>query len=180
VSDHAPPNELRVEVDLDALPSEGRTFRLEADAAARAAIAKRLRVLSFEALTGDIHLVATPSEFAARGVLRAAVMRECVASLEPFTERIEDGFAVDFQRATEDARAIGTRRKSTPAPFLTLANCSCSNFPLRWTPFRESPTRKVWLKPMAPRRRRVPSPRLRKNSKNNNKVNVLMKNTRPR
>lgn len=105
MSDHAPPNELRVEVDLDALPSEGRTFRLEADAAARAAIAKRLRVLSFEALTGDIHLVATPSEFAARGVLRAAVMRECVASLEPFTERIEDGFAVDFQRATEDAAA---------------------------------------------------------------------------
>jgi len=94
--------------DVRALCGRSKRFRLEADAPARARIAARLRVPAVERLEGDVELAVTKAEIRATGVLRAALTRECVASLEEMTETVEDPFDVVFLRARPDAGAAAS------------------------------------------------------------------------
>jgi len=96
-------HEFSHEVDLTKLSKTGKNFRLEADEDARAKIAARLRVPAVKALTGDIHISATPKTILARGVVRAQLVRECVASLEELDETVDDAFEVEFLRSADDA-----------------------------------------------------------------------------
>ena len=147
MSEKGPKRELSLEVELDALPRNGKSFRLEADAAARAAIAARLNTLSVEALSGDIQVTATRSEIAARGVLHAILVRECVASLEPFEERLEERFAIDFRRCEKDKDADDEESgwdapEIHQAPVLDIGEMLVQQLSLAMDPFPRKPDAK--------------------------------------
>ena len=73
-----------------AVGPQGRTERLEADAAERDALAARLGLLGLEALEAELHLLpARGGAIRARGTLRAAVVQECVVTLEPVAQSVE-------------------------------------------------------------------------------------------
>ena len=99
--DSVPP-EFSAPVDLRALRGGRKRFQLEAGAEERAAIARRLGAPGLERLEGEIELTATKAELRAAGVLRAALTRECVSSLEEMTETVEDAFDIVFLRAAPD------------------------------------------------------------------------------
>ncbi len=96
-------HEFSHEVDLTKLSKTGKDFHLVADGDARAKIAARLRVPAVKALSGDIHIAATPKTILARGAVRAQLVRECVASLEELDETVDDKFEVEFLRSVDDA-----------------------------------------------------------------------------
>lgn len=90
------------EVRLEGLPKGGRHYALIADADARTAIAKRLKVPAIAALDGDMDISATRARIDVRGSVRAILTRECVASLEEMEERIDETFALEFLRQAPD------------------------------------------------------------------------------
>lgn len=96
-----PAPEFSVEIDLDALPQGGKTFRLHANAAERAAVARRLGALSVEKLEGEVRLAATATTIVANGRVTAQLVRQCVASLEDLTEAIDEAFETEFLRTLE-------------------------------------------------------------------------------
>lgn len=103
MSAQSPPPEFSVEIELDALPRGGKTVRLQANRAERAAVAKRLGALSLEKLEGDVRLVATPTTIVAKGRIEAELVRECVVSLEEMKETIDEALETEFVRAGPDA-----------------------------------------------------------------------------
>ena len=96
------PLEFSMPVDLGALGRGGRRFRLSADDAARARIARRLGIPAVQRLEGDIALDASKTGIVAKGMVRAALTRECVSSLEEMTEEVDDAFEVEFLRAAPE------------------------------------------------------------------------------
>ncbi|WP_426957607.1 YceD family protein [Muricoccus radiodurans] len=74
-----------------AVGPEGRTERLEATEAERAALAERLGLLGLDSLTAEIALKPAPGgTLRARGVLRAELSQACVVTLEPVPQRVEE------------------------------------------------------------------------------------------
>ncbi len=92
------PPEFSVETDLAALGKAGKLFRLATDDDQRRKIAERLGVIAVEKLEGEIRLTATRSDIHAAGIVKASLRRECVASLEPMTENIDEKFEISFIR----------------------------------------------------------------------------------
>lgn len=90
--------EFSYRIDLNALPRAGKSFSLSAPEHIRAKVANRLGAPSVEKLEGDAALSATRTKISLSGVLRASLTRECVASLEPMAENIEEEFDVTFLR----------------------------------------------------------------------------------
>lgn len=75
---------------LHRLTAERREVELEADAAERAALARRLGILGVDALAATLTLVPeTSGVVRARGRLRAAVEQACVATLEPVPQQVD-------------------------------------------------------------------------------------------
>jgi hypothetical protein len=76
------------------VPAEGMSLRLEADAAAREAVARRLALLALHSLVGELalHPVAEGC-IAVRGRLLAELDQACVVTLEPVPQRVEDPVA---------------------------------------------------------------------------------------
>lgn len=99
----SPTPEFSVELDLVKLSREGKTVALKPNASERAAIAKRLEVVEVSALSGEITLSATKSVIIAKGKVRAAIIRECVSSLEEMEEAVDDVFEVEFLRHAPEA-----------------------------------------------------------------------------
>ena len=97
------PVEFSVAVDLRALKGGGKTFRLAASPEECALLAKRLGVPAVQRLEGEIALAVSKTEITAAGTLRAALTRQCVASLEEMTETVEDAFEVAFVRSPPNA-----------------------------------------------------------------------------
>ncbi len=84
----------------DATP-EGRDARLEADEAARSLIAERLGVPSVRSLAGELHIRLIADGIAISGTLDAALVRECVVSLEPMDEIIRETIEIKFSPDAE-------------------------------------------------------------------------------
>lgn len=73
-----------------AVGPQGRHERLEATPAEREALAARLGLLGLDALTAEIDLAPAPGgALRARGTLRAAVVQECVVTLDPVPQSVE-------------------------------------------------------------------------------------------
>ncbi len=92
------PPEFSVEVDLSALSRVGKTLRLAANEGECRKIAKRLGVVSIGDLEGEVRLTASKADIAATGVVRASLVRECIASLEPLSEVVDETFDIKFVR----------------------------------------------------------------------------------
>lgn len=90
--------EFSVEIDLNALGRSGKQYRPAASAEECAKVAARLAVIAVQSLEGEVRLTATKSEIHAAGVVRAKLIRECVASLEPMEEIVDEDFNIDFIR----------------------------------------------------------------------------------
>lgn len=76
------------------VPAGGVTLRLSPDATQREALARRMGILAVHGLAAELTL--TPVEegcIAVRGVLRAEVEQECVVSLDPVRQAIEEPVA---------------------------------------------------------------------------------------
>ncbi|WDI30651.1 DUF177 domain-containing protein [Hyphococcus flavus] len=89
-------------VDLGGLPRSGKAFRLVADNVSLERIATRLNVISADAFSCDLHLRASRHEINITGKVTATLIRECVASLEPMEEVIDESFDVEFARSSPD------------------------------------------------------------------------------
>jgi uncharacterized metal-binding protein YceD (DUF177 family) len=90
------------------LPPEGGWHELVATAAERAALARRLGVMALDQLVATVEVRPLGDglvRVAAR--LRATLTQECVVTLEPVVDRIEDTFAVLYGPAAAAAGATG-------------------------------------------------------------------------
>lgn len=91
--------EFSAPADLRRLAGSEKIFRLSASPEERSSVSRRLGVRGVETLEGEVTLFITKTHIKASGVLRAILLRECVASLEEMTERIEEPFEIEFLRA---------------------------------------------------------------------------------
>lgn len=83
-------------IRLDTIGEVCRTVSVEANAAERAALARRFDIVAIDRLTGEVGLSRAAGGVAALGVLHAAVVQSCVASGEPVRARIDEPFALKF------------------------------------------------------------------------------------
>lgn len=111
MTDNGAAPEFSMEIDITALPASGKHYRLKADKDACARIAKRLNIPDVKFLDGEISISATKKTLTARGVVRALVVRECVASLEAMDEDIKDAFEIEFLRNESDAPPLDGREE---------------------------------------------------------------------
>jgi uncharacterized metal-binding protein YceD (DUF177 family) len=98
----APPVPFSHPIDATALPAKGRVYDLEADAAARARIARALGLESLDRLTA--HLAVTPGRGGSvevAGSFAAEAVQACVVSLQPVPARLAQDIARRFVAAPE-------------------------------------------------------------------------------
>lgn len=90
--------EFSVRIPVDRVPSAGMRERIEADAAARDALAARFSVPAIESLVGDftIRLLAGGPMIHVSGTLSARLTRSCVVSAAPVPEAVDVDIDVDF------------------------------------------------------------------------------------
>ncbi|MGE0408683.1 MAG: DUF177 domain-containing protein [Amphiplicatus sp.] len=103
-------------VRLDEIAVRPRRIELEADAEARAGIAKRLGVPSVERLAGTVSLRRLSDGVALQGALEAALTRICVASLDSMDEVIADSFDIRFGQAETPDEATLDLDLDAPEP----------------------------------------------------------------
>jgi uncharacterized metal-binding protein YceD (DUF177 family) len=98
VSDRPPQSELERPFDLAHLNRDGPTsLAIEASAPERAAIAARLGILAIDKLKSDLQIMPEGQDgIVVSGVISAAVVQNCVVSLEPLEAAIAEPFAVHF------------------------------------------------------------------------------------
>ncbi|WP_161140828.1 YceD family protein [Propylenella binzhouense] len=76
-------------VPVGDISDQGRSYRIEADAVQRTALAQDLGIPAVESLAADLTLrPVRGSAFNVRGTLRARVVQTCVVSLEPVTQEV--------------------------------------------------------------------------------------------
>lgn len=91
-------------VALDRIGPSGFEQVIEADPAERAALAERMRIPAVHSLRCAFRLRrVTGGIFEAQGVLDASVDQVCVVSLEPFTQPVQEDFALQFVPAGTEA-----------------------------------------------------------------------------
>jgi uncharacterized metal-binding protein YceD (DUF177 family) len=97
---------------LDAVPRQGLTIRLSADAAQRQALAQRFGLLALHSFEGELALKpAETGRVRVTGSLRAEVEQACVVTLEPVAQSVSE--AVDWvllpegQEPSDDLEAEG-------------------------------------------------------------------------
>ncbi|MBP5855786.1 DUF177 domain-containing protein [Marivibrio halodurans] len=92
------PPEFSVPVEADDVPSGGKTYRLEADEAARAALAERLDLVALDRLAGEVALrpLAGGPMLIAMGRVEAELAQRCVVTLEPLPVSIKERFSVEY------------------------------------------------------------------------------------
>lgn len=81
---------------LDELGAVPRAVTIEADAAERAALARRFGLLAIDRLTAEAQLVREGDIVRADGTLAAEVVQACVASGDPVPAAITEGFSLRF------------------------------------------------------------------------------------
>ena len=115
MTDNGAVPELSKEVELSSLGAGGKLFPLQADDEACARIAKRLGIPRVKSLAGEIRLSATKKDIKATGVVRAELVRECVASLEEMDEAVDEAFELEFLRE-EDPEQLQDGREEWELP----------------------------------------------------------------
>lgn len=95
-------------VTLSKVPSDGQTLTLSPDDETLAKIAQRFAIPAIAALDAAFTIMPTAHGVRVEGQFTANLTRECVASLEPMGEVINETITVDFDRRVEegDAEAI--------------------------------------------------------------------------
>ena len=78
------------------IPENGRTIQIESDEHKRAAIAKRLAIPGVDSFRADLELKPEQRKIRVHSRVQAVLVRECVASLEPMRETINDSFEIVF------------------------------------------------------------------------------------
>ena len=91
-------------VRLDPLGSEPRALAIEAEAAERAALAKRFGLVAIERLSAEARLVRKGTEIMASGRIAAAVAQSCVASGEPVEAIVDEPFELVFRPSPSEIR----------------------------------------------------------------------------
>lgn len=97
--------EFPVVVDLGALPDDGKTFKLSADATVRAALARRFSLQAIDRFDAELRLgwVKRGKVLSVTGVLTADVVQTCVVTLDPVEEHVEETLDVVFARDVDSA-----------------------------------------------------------------------------
>lgn len=93
--------------DRETTPAGGRTLSHIFDAGERADIRDRLGVIDVTALSGSGRVIHHDKGLMLNALLSAALVRACVASLEPMDEIIEEDFSIRFVPARDFARLVG-------------------------------------------------------------------------
>ena len=102
-------SELSRPLRLGDVPVGGKTVTLEAGAVERAALAKRLGVVSLDRLTASLTIQRDDRgrQFRVHGQFDAALTQICVVTLEPFATMVSDAVVARFDRAAaRPSRAI--------------------------------------------------------------------------
>lgn len=90
-------------VRIDRLPASGRSVKVEADEATRAAIAASMNILSVERFSASLTVAPLRGGLRAQGHLDAAVTQASVVSFEPVPELISEDIDRVFLPAGRDA-----------------------------------------------------------------------------
>jgi uncharacterized metal-binding protein YceD (DUF177 family) len=90
-------------VRVDALGPSPRQLRIEAEAAERAALARRFGLIAIDRLAAELSLTRNGTEIALAGALSAAVTQACVATGAPLAAAIEAPFALNFRPQPDPA-----------------------------------------------------------------------------
>lgn len=85
-------------VSVNDLPPTGRHLTIEADAASREQIARRLEIPAVEHLAGAFDVTPREGGLTVKGELKAHLTRQCVASLESVEETVAEPFEIRFSR----------------------------------------------------------------------------------
>jgi uncharacterized metal-binding protein YceD (DUF177 family) len=112
-----PISEFFYPVHVDEIPSKGKTFHLSASGEQCAAISKRLNIVSLSNLSADVNVTLQNAGHIAyiSGQLKADMVQECVATLQPINSQIEEGFeawyadhdkVVPFSRAKHNQQTL--------------------------------------------------------------------------
>lgn len=88
---------------LDAIGAGERDVRVEADAAERAALARRFGLIAIDALAADFAIRRDATGIVARGTLAGAVTQACGVTGEPVPARIDEAFDIRFLPEPEAA-----------------------------------------------------------------------------
>ena len=91
-------------VRVDTLGAEPRTLTIEADAAERAALARRFGLVEISRLGAKAALVRNGVEVVATGRIDVAVTQSCVASGDPVGATLDEPFELVFRPAPEPVR----------------------------------------------------------------------------
>lgn len=95
------------------IPSAGKRYRIEADAAARRRLAEALGIPEVASLRADLEVrPASGADFALRGVLAASVVQIDIVTLEPIAQEVQEEIDLTLTSAEDDGRRL--RRPSTP------------------------------------------------------------------
>jgi uncharacterized metal-binding protein YceD (DUF177 family) len=97
-------------VDLARIGDAGTRIAIEANAAERAALAKRFSVPSIDSLRAELELRRIRGGAAVKlaGQLTADVTQSCVVTLEPVTQHVEEAFEILYSDdVTDEQSAIG-------------------------------------------------------------------------
>jgi uncharacterized metal-binding protein YceD (DUF177 family) len=100
VSKDEPGKEFSHVVEVDRIGPQGLHLQLEADQAACAALARRMRILGVQSLKADLRLIPDPvaaGHFQLTGRLEAEVEQACVVSLEPVRQSVREEFLRRFE-----------------------------------------------------------------------------------
>jgi uncharacterized metal-binding protein YceD (DUF177 family) len=89
---------------IDDIGREGSVLTLEATEEERERLAGRFGLLSVDSLTAELTVTrgASGIPIRVRGTLRAAVVQECIVSLEPIPCKIKELIEVEYAPAAED------------------------------------------------------------------------------
>lgn len=83
--------------------AQGRTMRLEADEAVRAAIAKRLDLVALDRFVVTAEVRAVAGGMAAKGEIEAVVVQGCAATALPVPAKLTEPFDLRFLKGAEPA-----------------------------------------------------------------------------
>jgi uncharacterized metal-binding protein YceD (DUF177 family) len=91
---------------IDKIFKAPRNFTLMANQEQCAKIAKRLKVISLEALEGEISCTTKGPIIIVTGRVKAELQQACVISLAPVAETVDEEFALEFTRRPQDDNAL--------------------------------------------------------------------------
>jgi uncharacterized metal-binding protein YceD (DUF177 family) len=90
---------------IDTIGADGRSVHLKADAAERAALARRFDLPAIDRLEADVTLSRSGALVFAKGRLGADVTQSCVATGEPLAAAIDEPFEIVFSPAPTPSRS---------------------------------------------------------------------------